>query len=128
MRFLTLEEVLRIHARVMMETPAGLPRHSGVRHVGSVQAALERAQWGPFESGDLAERAALLLRGIAMDHPFEDGNKRTALACAFAFLDLNAAEPELREDETIEFMLEVARGEHDLDSIAAWLRLRMPNV
>lgn len=128
MRFLTLEEALRIHARVMSETPAGLIRHAGVRHLGAVDAALARAQWGPFDIGDIAERAALLVRGIAQDHPFEDGNKRSAYAIAFAFLDMNGVLLIANDAEVVAFMLDVARGEHDVETVADWLRAHVENV
>ena len=124
MRFLTRDEVVAIHARVLREGPLGTP-HRGVRHAGAVLAALERARWGPFEVGDLAERAALLLRGIALDHPFEDGNKRTAFAAAYVFLDLNGARVGASDDEIVAFILSIACEAPAVEEIAGWLRSRL---
>lgn len=94
----------------------------GVLQRGVVEAAVERARWGPFVRADMAERAAFLLRGIALDHPFADGNKRTALGMADLFLLRNGADVEFAEEEAVQFILQVARGEHDVPGIAAWLR------
>ena len=89
---------------------------------------LERAQWGPFEQGDLAERAAFLVRGICEAHPFEDGNKRTAYACGFAFLRVNDATLAASDSAIIELMFAVAQGEREIEAIAAWMRGHLENV
>lgn len=128
MRFLSVEEVLRIHARVIDEAPPEVERHAGVRQLGSIASALERAEWGPFQQGDICERAALLLRGIALDHPFEDGNKRAAYAAAYAFLDANGMALAAKDDDITELMVGVARGNLRVDQIAEWIRARLENV
>jgi prophage maintenance system killer protein len=100
-RFLTRDEVVAIHARVLREGPLGTP-HRSVRHAGAVLAALERTRWGPFEVGDLAERAALRV-----------------------FLDLNGARVGASDDEIVAFVLRVACGAPALDEIARWFRSRL---
>lgn len=90
--------------------------------MGPIRSALDRAMWGPFPSeGDLFERAALLLRGIAQDHPFVDGNKRTAFDVASTFLEHNGQTVGGRDEEVVTFMLRVARGEQSVEEIADWL-------
>jgi death-on-curing protein len=69
----------------------------------------------------MAERAALLPRGIAQDHPFADGNKRTAFAVAETFLHGNGHHIEASADEVVAFMLAVARVEFDVDGIRGWI-------
>lgn len=73
---------------------------------------------GPFE------RAALLMRAIGLDHPFADGNKRTAFEAADTFLERNGIRIEAELEELIRFMLGVAQGEFNVSGIAAWLRKR----
>lgn len=94
----------------------------GLLTASPLDAAVERARWGPFVRGDLAERAAFLLRGIALDHPFADGNKRTAFELADVFLRRNGAVLDAPEDEVVQFMLSAAQGGQTLADLAAWLR------
>lgn len=118
MHLVIVEDVLALHAEIAKEHGT----HAGILNRGGVEAAIERAEWGPFEDGDLAERAAFLLRGIAQDHPFVDGNKRTAFSAAALLLERNSVTLDARPEEVVAFMLEVAQGWHTVGSIAAWLR------
>ncbi|MBI4393993.1 MAG: type II toxin-antitoxin system death-on-curing family toxin [Euryarchaeota archaeon] len=95
----------------------------GILMPGAVDAALDRVAWGPFpESGDLFERAALLLRGLVLDHPFVDGNKRTAFFVTAVFLEKNGYGVRGRVVVLKEFMLSVARGDVDVAAITGWIR------
>lgn len=77
---------------------------------------------GPFHGGGtLTERAAYLLRGIAQDHPFVDGNKRTAFDGAAMFLEQNGQAINADADAVVSFMLDVAQGHHTVPSIQAWI-------
>lgn len=120
-RFLTVEEVLDMHD----ETILRFGGERGLRHRGGVEAALERARHGPFSTGDIAERAAFILRGIVQDHPFVDGNKRAGFQAAETFLRWNGSRIEAPRADVVSFMLGVARGTLDLDDISGWLRARL---
>jgi len=106
-----------------------IDRHGGEHGVltrGAVRSALERARWGPFPCGDsLAARAAFILRGIAQDHPFADGNKRTALAVTLAFLEWNGASFAGRQDTLSEFVLEIAEGRYGYEGIVSCVETRL---
>ena len=84
---------LAIHERQLSEHGGG----SGVRDEGLLESALTRPQQ-LFAYGDpppdLAALAASLAFGIARNHPFVDGNKRTALAACLVFLQINDALPD----------------------------------
>lgn len=97
----------------------------GILHRGSLEAAIERARWGPFHTGDLAERAALLVRGVIRDHPFVDGNKRTAYETADILLRFNGYRLVVDREEVVEMMVEIAKGDVDLARITRWLRKNM---
>lgn len=71
---------------------------------------------------DLALRAAFLLRGLCQDHPFADGNKRTAYEATDLFLRLNGQRIVAPPGELVPFMLEVAQAEVPMEGIAEWLR------
>ena len=124
MEFPTAPEVVAAHARILRRF-GGEP---GILTLSPVHAALARCRHGPFRVGDLAERAAFLVRGIGQDHPFADGNKRAAFAVVDAFLRRNGHALAATPEEGMAFMLEVARGERDLDGMAEWLRSRLEKV
>jgi len=117
--FPTVERILRIHERVLEESGG----ESGLMRRGSIEAAVVRARDGPFprEDGTLWVRAAFLLRGIAQDHPFVDGNKRTAYETAAVFLENNGVELDPSLDEARDFMISVARAGKSIETIASWL-------
>ena len=86
--FLTLDEVLGLHDRQI----ARYGGSAGVRDLGLLQSALAmpRASFGGvFAHADLYEMAAAYLFHLAKNHPFVDGNKRTAAYAAAVFLELN---------------------------------------
>ena len=75
-----MQEVLRIHEAVLRH--GGSP---GIRDRGALEAAIFRPQCGYY--ADEIEEAAALLESLASNHPFVDGNKRTALIAAELFLN-----------------------------------------
>ena len=81
--FPTIEEVVAIHDDLLTQF-GGLP---GVRDRGALEAAVMRPQMGYYDG--LLDEAAAMLESLAMNHPFVDGNKRTAVATTDAFLGLN---------------------------------------
>lgn len=113
----SVQDVLDVHHEVLLEGE-GVP---GVLQRGPLEAVIERTRWGPFESGDLSERAAYLVRGIASDHPFVDGNKRTAYQAVDLFLRENGDEIDAGKDEIIETMVSIARGYLDIEAIQTWI-------
>jgi death-on-curing protein len=56
-----------------------------------------------------------------LNHPFVDGNKRTATLAMLTFLELNGVRPTWKREVAIEFIVEVAVGKHDVPTIAQWL-------
>jgi death-on-curing protein len=76
----------------------------GVRDENALESALARARqrWGYEEDADLARLAADYAFGICSNHPFRDGNKRTAFLAAVIFLGLNGLDFVASQDEVIE--------------------------
>ncbi len=81
--FLSLEEVIAIHDLLIEET-GGAP---GLRDAGALASAVIRPQMGYYNN--LIEEATALMESLSQNHPFIDGNKRTAFAATDAFLRLN---------------------------------------
>lgn len=115
--YLTLIEVLAIHAD-QIERYGG---SDGVRDPGLLEAALFRPQTGYY--GDLIEEAAALWESLAQNHPFIDGNKRTAFAVTYTFLAINSTQITADADATYQFIIGLHEaGTFEIGRLAAWLR------
>lgn len=100
----------------------------GLRDEGLLKSALARPQqlsaYGD-PPPDLADLAASLAYGLARNHPFVDGNKRTAHVCYRTFLLLNGAELLAGDEEKFLAILALAEGKLGEQDFAAWLRPRL---
>jgi len=108
-RFLSISEVIEIHEKEI-EAAGGL---SGIRDKNILESAIyaPQAYFGNDFLMDIFEMAATYLNSIAMNHPFLDGNKRTALASSLTFLFINGYEfDELHEEELADKTLELING------------------
>jgi death on curing protein len=119
-KWLTIAIVTAIHDEVIYEF-GGL---AGVRELGLLESALDRPrnrlEYEP--KADLFELAASLCVGISKNHPFVDGNKRTALLATRAFLFLNDYALEPSEEDEVLTMVAVADDSLMQTELAAWLR------
>ena len=115
---------LAIHLRQLAEHGGG----TGVRDEALLDSALARPQqlhaYGD-PPPDLADLAASLAFGLARNHPFVDGNKRTAHVCYRVFIALNGGELQASEEEKYVAMLALADGSLPEADFAAWLRPRI---
>jgi len=95
----------------------------GVRDSGLLASAMARPiNLAAYGSPDVAACAAAYGFGIARNHPFIDGNKRTAFVCTELFLALNGSALNASDVDCVMTMLAVAAGELDEAEFAAWLR------
>ena len=90
--YLTVADVHAIHAD-QIETYGGA---DGVKDFGQLEAALFRPLSGYYE--DAIAEAAALWESLSQNHPFVDGNKRTAFAAMFTFLAINGVDLEVDAD------------------------------
>ena len=96
---------------------------AGTRDLGLFESALARPQnLALYGSPDVAELAASYGCGMARNHPFIDGNKRTAFVAVELFLLLNGQELMAEDGDCVLTMLAVASGTLDEAGFAAWLR------
>jgi death-on-curing protein len=115
--YLTAVEALAIHAD-QIERYGGL---AGVRDRGLLEAALFRPQTGYYPG--LIEEAAALWESLSQNHPFVDGNKRTAFAITYTFLAINGARLTASASDTEKFLLSLyAAGTFDFERLNRWLR------
>jgi death-on-curing protein len=122
--FLSKVQVLRVHQK-LIERFGGI---AGVRDAGALEAALERPQ-ATFEGEDLyttvGEKAAALFHSLVTNHPFTDGNKRTAALCAELFVLVNGFDLLATDEELEELTMATARGEREAAEVAIWLEQRL---
>jgi death-on-curing protein len=115
---------LAVHERQLAEHGGS----SGVRDESLLDSALTRPRqlhaYGE-PSPDLADLAASLAFGLARNHPFLDGNKRTAHVCYRVFLALNNALLVAGDEEKYVAMLSLAEGSLSESDFAGWLRAHM---
>ncbi|MEO6717946.1 MAG: type II toxin-antitoxin system death-on-curing family toxin [Novosphingobium sp.] len=96
---------------------------AGVRDSGALESALMRPRnrW-EYGEDDMAVLAAAYAYGIARNHPFADGNKRTAWVLARLFLAINKVPIVYAKEEAITMVLALAAGELPEDELADWFR------
>lgn len=121
MRYLTLNEILRLHEMIIAESGGALDLAS----LAALQSAVAQPQM-TFGAEDLyptvVDKAAAIAFSIVNNHPFMDGNKRTAHAAAEVFLLLNGFDIDASVDEQEYVMLGLAAGELDRERFTNWLR------
>lgn len=121
MQYLTLEETLRLHFQVISDFGGS----HGVRdenRLKSVVEAPKQAVFGQEQYTDVCKKAAVYLRNIIGDHPFADGNKRTAVTACGIFLARNGKKLEANPKELEDFAVKVATEHLSVEQIAAWLK------
>ena len=115
--YLTVAEVLAIHDD-QIERYGGSP---GVRDPGQLEAALFRPQTGYYV--DVVAEAAALWESLSQNHPFIDGNKRTAFAVMFTFLAVNDITLKVDETAVMKFLVPLYdRSAVSFDKLEPWLR------
>lgn len=120
--WLDVRDALTIHDRQLAEHGGG----SGIRDMALLESALSRpVNSFAYGDGDMAALAAAYAFGIARNHPFVDGNKRTAWVMARLFLRLNAVRLDFDKQDATRTMLALAAGELPEEDLAAWFRERI---
>lgn len=100
-------------------------RSHGLRRLEAVEAAVNRPK-ASFDGKNLYpgvfKKAASLLHSLILNHPFVDGNKRTAMLAAMMLLELNGHEFKAGQKEVENFALQAAGGKISVEEIAGWLK------
>ena len=122
MKYLTPEQVLFIHARLVTETGGA----HGVRDLGLLLSALARSQ-ATFDGQDLYpdlfHKAGALMESLLQNHPFVDGNKRTAVTATGMFLRMNGYRLTASNAELEQFTFAALLEHWSADRLAAWFKV-----
>lgn len=119
--YLTPAQVLYIHDQMVKKFGGSF----GVRDIGLLESAVERPKV-TFDNIDLYvtifDKSGALLQSLLKNHPFIDGNKRTALTSAGLFLKKNGYRLVNNHQEEVEFAVKVDNENLTLEQISGWLK------
>lgn len=120
-KFVPLEDVLAIHEMVIEATGG----REGIRDFTLFHSAISRPQIS-FGGKDLYpnifDKAAALVHSLILNHPFAEGNKRTALAATERFLNINGFAVIATQRQKVKFTLDIESKKLDLAAIGNWLK------
>ena len=122
--WISLQLSLSIHSRQIAEH--GGP--DGVRDQSLLESSLARPQQKWFDKSPeptIGEMAAALAFGIAKNHPFVDGNKRTSAVLMELFVNLNGYQLNANDEDLLFMILELASGNISEEQLAAWITARI---
>ena len=121
MVYLSAEQILFIHARLIEETGGS----HGIRDLKMLLSAVGRPR-ASFDNQDLYPdlfiKAAALMESLVRNHPFVDGNKRTGATAAAIFLTRNGYHLVASYEDLVAITMQVAQSQVRLEALASWLR------
>jgi death on curing protein len=116
----TYDEVVALHVGLMHDMGE---RYYGVMAANLLASALDRPRMAAqYEDADIFRQAGHLVWGLLKNHPFHQGNKRTAVTVAIGFLHRNGLAVVAEQDEVVELGYRIEDGGWDVDRVEAWLR------
>jgi len=122
MKYLTLEEVLYLHDYAIHRYGGSY----GIANMGQLQSALnapKQTMFGEELYPDIFAKAAILVYSLVKNHPFVDGNKRTALYALLRFLEMNGLTVKVAQnDDLYQFTIDIATSRLGKEQIETWLR------
>ena len=124
-RYLTYSELIFINGRLLNDQKIQAGKQK-IRDIDLRLAAEQRPQASAFGADayeTLADKAAALLHALARNHPFKDGNKRTATVALILFCEVNGWRVAWDQAQALTHILDIAEGRSDWPDFAAWLPL-----
>lgn len=124
--FISIEEVVVIHEK-MIEIGGG---SESIRDIESIHYSVERPKAtfvGKYLHQSILDMGSALLQSLVKNHPFVDGNKRTAFFSALRFFDRNGKKFKLDSSEITEFMVKVVAESLTVGEISQWFEERLKN-
>lgn len=120
-RYLTIQQILYLHQKSLLEWGG----QEGIRDQGLFESAWARPQqsyMGEDAYSDLFEKVAALMESLTKNHPFFDGNKRTALLAGILFLNINGWSLITSNESAVDKILKIATSQIKLKELASWLK------
>ncbi len=120
-KYLTVEEILLLHFK-LIEDFGGSHGIRDESRIKSLEESPKQEVFGQEQYPTVFDKAAVYIRNIIGDHPFSDGNKRTAITVGGIFLKRNNVSLNSTPRELEDFAVKVATDHLDIQTIAAWLK------
>ena len=121
MRYLTIDEIFAIHDRAIREY-GGSPELMNLGHLEATLAAPRQTMFSEELYPDVFSKAAILFYLLIKNHPFLDGNKRTAFLALMRFLNINGYTLSATNDELYQFTIDVASSILTKEEVEMWIR------
>jgi death-on-curing protein len=118
--FLTVEDVIRLHDS-SIEREGGNPGVKDPVYLESAVVLPQQRVFGQYLHQSIEAMAAAYMFHICQNHPFQDGNKRTALQAAETFLNMNGKEMTLTNEQAFQLLIGVASGDIDKQRLTAFI-------
>ena len=123
MRYLTIDEIFAIHDRAIREY-GGSPELLDLGRLEATLAVPRQTMFGEELYPDIFSKAAILFYLLIKNHPFVDGNKRTAFLALMRFLNINGYSLNATNDELYQFTIDVASSVSTKEEVEMWIRDR----
>ena len=120
MKLLKVADILAMHILLIEKTGGS----GGVRDMGRIESCVQSMQqtvFGAEAYPTIFDKSAVLIRSIVGDHPFVDGNKRTAMLAAITMLKINGVDFSAESGEIEDYAVYVAIKKPDVATISKWL-------
>ncbi|MBI5302447.1 MAG: type II toxin-antitoxin system death-on-curing family toxin [Chloroflexi bacterium] len=127
MQYLTAEELLAIHLEAIHEF-GGTPEVLDFEKLKSCLETPQQTMFGEDLYPDLPSKAGVLFLLLIQNHPFMDGNKRTATLALLEFLERNGHKLDTTNDDLYQFAMDVATSVLDKEQVTEWIRAHLRNV
>ena len=121
MRYLTIGEVFTMHDRAIWEY-GGSPELLNLGRLEATLAAPRQTMFGEELYPDVLSKAVILFYLLIKNHPFLDGNKRTAFLALMRFLNINGYALNATNDELYQFTIDVASSILTKEEVEIWIR------
>ena len=121
MRYLTIDEIFAIHDRAIREY-GGSPELLDLGRLEATLAVPRQTMFGEELYPDIFSKAAILFYLLIKNHPFVDGNKRTAFLALMRFLNINGYSLNATNDELYQFTIDVASSVSTKEEVEMWIR------
>ena len=121
MRYLTIDEIFAIHDRAIREY-GGSPELLDLGRLEATLAVPRQTMFGEELYPDVFSKAAILYYLLIKNHPFLDGNKRTAFLALMRFLNINGYTLNATNDELYQFTIDVASSALTKEEVEMWIK------
>lgn len=118
MRYLTVKDIVKINTRLITTVSSG--ELIGIKDVAALDMAVNQPQQEVFGEAlypTIHDKAAILAINLAKRHPFQNGNKRTALVAMLTFFMMNGYTTKFTQEEAVQFILNITTSQQAFDEM-----------